>query len=102
MQSTREYVIRVVIGESDGQFHGLGKRISGAFLECLRYAGLATVHYDNDQRQVFDLHSPKGVHSRIWADHNAYRMMTFGYNAVAAPSTESVATPEQERGDQDV
>lgn len=62
----------------------------GSFVECLRYAGLVTVHETDPNGLTtlcFDIHPPKGVDSKPWSEMNAQRMRSFGYNAVSAPST---------------
>jgi hypothetical protein len=83
---SKQYVIRVVIGDDDTP--PLATRLEGPFLECLRYAGLVRVH-EGDGRQCFDLRAPAGVsNTKQWAESNAQRMATFGFNAVCAPATE--------------
>jgi len=51
----------------------------GMLLECLRYAGVVS-HVDrlDNEGYSFTLHPPKGVDKKIWAEHNAARMATFG------------------------
>lgn len=56
-------------------------------IECLRYAGVVTVHRDNNEGMCFDIHCPHGLMDRPWAEMNAERMRSFTYNAVAAPGT---------------
>lgn len=58
----------------------------GTFLECLRYAGVGTIH-ETDTTLVFDIHCPKGLESKPWAEINAKRMKTFGFLTAAAPRT---------------
>jgi len=84
----KEYVVRVVIPDIDNDILGLAKPIDGAFLECLRYAGIVKIH-TSDTGQVFDIRCPDVVKmSKNWANANADRMKSFGYNAVAAPAYE--------------
>jgi hypothetical protein len=89
------YVVRIVM-QSD--LTGLG--LVGALvnkspttqvcslIECLRYAGLLSVHtFDPEEKITFDIQPPHGVDSKKWAEMNAKRMQSFGYNAVCAPRT---------------
>lgn len=58
--------------------------IDDGFLDCLRYAGLISVQIDDDERQCFDINCPNAIgRPRIWAEMNAERMRSFGYNAQA-------------------
>lgn len=91
---SRVYVVRVVIPAID-QEHAppLAKSIPTGFLEALRVAQVVVVHTNNDDRQTFDIPAPAGVpqtvpNTRQWAEMVAEYMRTFGFNAVAAPSTE--------------
>lgn len=78
------WVIRVVISTNELE---LCKQIDGAFIECLRYAGMVRPHDPREEGlQVFDLLPPDGVDSKAWSEMNAERMRSFGYNAVSAPS----------------
>ena len=84
---SRLWVVRVVIPTIENK-PPLAQRIDGAFLECLRYAGVITLHADEEDRQTFDIRPPMGIAgnvSKSWASRNADRMKTFGFNAVAAP-----------------
>lgn len=83
--SKKKWVVRVVIPTVDNH-PPLAQRIDGAFLECLSYAGFVTLHHDDEERQTFDLHAPFNLNGKVWAEQNAARMTTFGYNAVAAPA----------------
>jgi len=74
-------VIRVVTHPNDL----LAGEIPGHWLECFRYAGLVTVHKDEKDRTVFDIHAPRSVDDNTWASMNAKRMRSFGINAVDAP-----------------
>lgn len=82
-----EYVVRIVlfcgINQDDGLMHS-------AFVECLRYAGLVQVHRTDEKGMCFDLLCPHKSGSDIWAQHNADRMQSFGYNAVKAPKWSSI------------
>ncbi len=86
-------VVRVVIPTIDGHAP-LAQPVNGAFLDSLRYAGLVRVHRDNEQGQCFDLLPPAHIAKQgakatgVWADMNACRMKSLGYNAVEAPATE--------------
>jgi len=89
MAKKRRYVVRVVMFK-DEHATPLRREISfernmGTFLECLRYAGLVTIHQDDGKHVTFDLHAPRGLDDAVWAQHNADRMQTFGINAVKAP-----------------
>lgn len=78
------YVVRVVQGKKNDEIAYINK----AFLESLRYAGLITVHEvdPNGLTNVcFDLLPPHGVNDKVWAEQNAERMRSFGFNAVKAP-----------------
>jgi hypothetical protein len=79
----REYVVRVVYNEDfimDKSTFG-----DGAFIECLRYAGVVTKHESSTSTACFDIHCPKGLDSKNWSEQNARRMQSFGINAVSAP-----------------
>ncbi len=96
----RRWVVRVVIPAIDAEHSPpLAARVDGRFLECLRYAGLVRVHHDDEERQTFDLVLPNRLEaeSRAWAEANAARMWTLGYNAVAAPSTDPIDALEANR-----
>ena len=94
MPRKTEYVVRVVIpAKPDPTPENMVERafmmnmIGGDFLDCLRYAGFVHVHHDNEERQTFDLLCPlpKSYNNKVWAEQNAARMRSFGYNAVVAP-----------------
>lgn len=79
----REYVVRIIWDREAT----INAHFNGPWLECLRYAGIATVHKDEEDKQVFDLHAPKGIaDTALWAEVNANRMSSFGINAVKAPA----------------
>jgi hypothetical protein len=84
----KEYVVRVV--QTDDDVELLMNKDLSQFVECLRYAGLVTVH-EVDPRGLttlcFDIRCPHGLNSKAWSEQNAARMKSFGYNAVSAPST---------------
>lgn len=86
--SKRQSVVRVVLPDGINEISSDVRRL----LEQFRYAGLITVHRDNDEGICFDLHCPHGLVSENWAKQNAERMRSFQYNAVSAPST---SQPEQ-------
>jgi len=77
--SKKEYVVRVVTYTDN--------EIPLAFLECLSYAGYVKVHNtDREKGETFDiLCRHTGILSDVWAEQNAARMQTFGFNAVKAP-----------------
>jgi hypothetical protein len=82
------WAVRIVASpqEMDGEGSSLGNHTIGELLECLRYAGLVRIHRDNAEGVCFDLVSPAGVDSETWAQMNADRMSSFGWNAVKAPA----------------
>jgi hypothetical protein len=88
----RQWVVRVVQTETpEGDHVNEGGIIDGSFIESLRYAGLITEHETDPYGLTtvcFDIRCPHGLDSKTWAEMNAERMRSFGYNAVAAPSTE--------------
>ena len=90
MAKKRRYVVRVVMFKDEHALERKPGNVSftrnmGTFLECLRYAGLVTIHQDDGKHVTFDLHAPRGLDDAVWAQHNADRMQTFGINAVKAP-----------------
>lgn len=91
-QMEKKYVVRVVQTHTpDGTEVYEGDPL-GSFIECLRYAGLVTVHQESVRPDsltslCFDIHCPHGLKSKPWSEMNAERMRSFGYNAVSAPST---------------
>lgn len=88
MPTKKEYVVRVVQTVTpDGEQLREGGDIE-AFVECLRYAQLVTIHETESTSLTtlcFDIHAPHGMDSKRWATMNAKRMATFGFNAVEAP-----------------
>jgi len=83
------YVVRVVIPTIDNA-PPLAQTVDSSFLECLRYAGVISLHRDDEEGQCFDIQPPRHLNasgSKIWSEQNAARMETFGYNAVSAPRT---------------
>lgn len=79
----KEYVVRVVQTEDKE-----GGEISYAFIESLRYAGIVKVHETDPHGLTilcFDLICPHNGSSKTWAEMNAERMRSFGFNAVVAP-----------------
>ena len=98
----KTYVVRIVQTELDRERDFLDRVfdnppvITHSFIESLRYAGLIDVHEVDPNgltTDCFDLICPnlRGrdyvEQSKIWAEQNAERMRTFGFNAVCAPST---------------
>lgn len=52
------------------------------FVECLRYAGLLT-HEHTENAFVINIRAPEHLNGDVWADQNAQRMKTFGFNVEA-------------------
>lgn len=76
-----KYVVRVVLFEH--QLRG----DEGALIECFRYAGLVSHPREGDGTTLtFDIYPPHEAPTKAWADMNAERMRTFGFNAEAAPT----------------
>src|SRR5215831_8650148 len=88
-----EYVVRVRI--APGRVALSAKEIDGAFLECLRYAHVIDLHWDEEDGQCFDICCPAGLNSKTWATMNSSRMRTFGYNAEAATVNDKPQKPER-------
>ncbi len=88
------WVVRVVQVDNDSILEP--RFIDPTFLECLRYLGFANVHdvSDNDKEQrrnCFDLIAPGTLNqeqTKQWADRQASRMRSFGYNAVPCPTNQ--------------
>jgi hypothetical protein len=87
-------VVRIIIAANDGMQH-MAPMLAQVWLEQLRHAGLAYVHEDTDERQVFDLLQPHGVDNAAWSRHTAERMASFGFNAVVAPAWLNSGAPVQ-------
>jgi len=84
--ATVAWVVRVVTDPGSRDW------FDNPFLECLRYAGLVTVHPPAAGRQTcFDVLPPHGPSDRTWAERNAARMRSHGLHAVACPQTEPPA-----------
>jgi hypothetical protein len=78
-----KHVVRVVIPDDEHRLQWIAPQIDTGFLECLRYAGVVTIH-ETEHGQCFDIHCPKEIgRPNIWAEQNAARMKSFGYNAIA-------------------
>ncbi len=80
------FVVRIVL------FRGINQdnKIMGTpFLECLRRCGYVVIHRDDENGMCFDLLCPyisgQIRDTKVWAEQNAERMQTFGFNAVVAP-----------------
>lgn len=83
------WVVRVVAygKEIEPPLCGIARDEIGTLVECLRYAGLLEIHQPESDGLWFDLLPPafaKG-NSKQWAENNAKRMQSFGFNAVSAP-----------------
>lgn len=95
----KKYVVRVVCIKDERLPMSVTDFPPDAFIECLRYAGLITVHPSEIyveqtehgrlemDKTTFDLHCPNGLLSDVWAEQTSAKMRSFGYNAVKAPST---------------
>ena len=62
------------------------------FVESLRYAGLVNVEHRNIGNNnedspvtIIDILAPDRGDDKIWAESNAERMRSFGFNAASAP-----------------
>jgi hypothetical protein len=89
-----KYVVRVVVPRAL-MANCLG--LMATLLECLRYAHLVHMHRDDDEGVCFDLLPPDSISDTSqWAQMNAERMSTFGWNAVRAPAWPA---PAKEVGD---
>jgi hypothetical protein len=80
--------VRVALRRGDDP----ARRDIETLIECLRYAGLITVHDvpTADATLCFDLPPPYSLGyrlSRDWAQKNAERMRSFGFNAEAVLET---------------
>lgn len=62
-------------------------RLPGLWVEQLRYMGFARElkSFQDPPRQVIEIYAPRDCDSKVWADHNAGRMRSFGLDAAAAP-----------------
>jgi len=98
MAKKRKYVVRIVLfkkadAAKDDPLALRWERGMGSFLECLRYAGVVTIHVNDENHMTFDLHCPSPTYdSQVWARHNAERMGGFGINAVVAPEWVNTST----------
>ena len=83
MPKKQRWAVRIILDRKITQDDSV---MANPFIECLRYAGLVVVHKDNEYGMTIDLiqRDPK-VDSQVWAQMNAKRMESFGFNAVAAP-----------------
>lgn len=60
-------------------------RISGLWIEQLRYMGHIRELAMHDDREVLEFCSPAGQDNTVWCEQNAARMRSFGIDAVVAP-----------------
>jgi hypothetical protein len=93
MTVIQRWVIRVVTVERQHEGEPAQCGITG-FIEALRHAGLVKFHGTNEGGGLtFDLLPPEPhvtlATTKAWAESNATRMQTFGFNAVAAPEWRS-------------
>lgn len=86
MPNKKEYVVRIALNANNSDDLSTPV-VSDKFLECLRYAGIAsTTHETSNEGVMFDLYPPRYINdSKMWAEQNAKRINTFGVNAVCAP-----------------
>lgn len=63
--------------------------IEPAFLQCLSNAGLGTLHDTDREGYTFDMYPPRDVDDKMWAEQNAERTKSFGFNAAAAPRVQN-------------
>lgn len=81
----KEYVVRIVQTADE-----IGKETTNwaQLIEHLRYAGIVSVHRDDETGICFDIHAPKSCwpESEVWANQNAERIRSVGTNAVKAPA----------------
>lgn len=80
------WVVRVAtqgVGDFDEQVES-----GSTLLDCLRDAGLVTVHRRDASGVLFDIHCPADrADSKAWSDETAARMANaVGANAVSAPA----------------
>lgn len=55
-----------------------------SFLDSLRYARIIRLHKNPEEGQTFDIRCPKGIgRPKVWAEMNAKRMKSFGYDTWA-------------------
>lgn len=88
------WVVRVVTGDDEMDTRSTTEVAKPGhtlkeFMENLRYAGVLRIHRDDPSGMCFDIMPPIGVDSGTWAEMNAKRMRSFGYNAVKAPASPS-------------
>lgn len=88
MARKKKHVVRVVLPDGINPITSEVRQL----LEQLRYAGIVTIHRDNEDGVCFDLHCPSGLDDKQWAKMNAERMRSFTYNAVDAPGTAHLET----------
>lgn len=86
------YCVRIVQTHTDDGTECYEGGNLGTFVECLRHAGLVTVHQTQGRPYsltslVFDLECPHKTGSKEWAEQVAERMQSFGFLAAAAPTT---------------
>ena len=105
MTSPKRWCVRIVQTRTLSGWKVYEGSHFGPFVECLQHAGLVTIHGTDPNGLTtlcFDVEAPispaeERPHNladvlftdggKTWAERNAERMRTFGYNAVAAPST---------------
>lgn len=82
---SRRKVVRIVqTADNEGGY------IDSAFISSLADAGLIDVHETDPAGltiHCFDLQAPPNVNDDMWAQMNAKRMASLGFNAVVAFST---------------
>ncbi len=77
-------VVRMAIPIKDGT----PKIDAETLIEMLRYAGVIRIAAKTDLTLAIDINPPyaEARGNETWADMNARRIQSFGYNAVAAPT----------------
>ncbi len=87
----KQWVVRIVHQwTNENERHRRDMKV--LITEMLRYAGFVRMHVDEDDRLVFDLlpaSNSAREDSGMWAQMNAERISSFGWNAVKAPAWEN-------------
>ncbi len=90
MPRNKRYVVRICTDNSEIIKGVKMNYIEPTFLTCLENAGLGKVHDTDRDGYTFDLFPPQDspYGGKVWAEQNAARISSFGFNAVAAPRWE--------------
>lgn len=97
MRKDRRVIVRVILNPLECENADLTR-----FIESLRYAGIVDIHRHDETGMCFDIIPPTASYTNQenWANSNAKRLASFGFNAVKAPywnkpfDEEKGATPE--------